>query len=217
MTKLPNIYLTFQKNLCYYKRTKSLQVQCLLLVVMLITFVVLMISAPIFHIPPVYFWTGADARPLVQPSFTEPLVSNNTILKTAELTALYLSSFTFQNYNTKFDNIREDLPVAPVALTDYMNALEFSRNLVTIELKKMIVTSKLNSKPTIVSQGVIDLDQPRYVWVVSVPIKQMLLSTMQKTAFVLNQIWTVKLARIDINGDYPKGFAIYNVAAAREN
>jgi len=131
--------------------------------------------------------------------------SQDEILAWSKKSILEIYSYDFNNYQQVLAGLRRLFTVA--GYDSYMKALEESKNLATVQEKKLVVSAKTTGKGTIVSQGATN---DIYTWTVEVPVEITYKSS--DTSFSQNLLVNMEIARVKFTVN-PDGIAIHNITA----
>jgi len=116
---------------------------------------------------PIYFATNENGSLLQMIPLDQPYVDDDQLLRWAVEACTAAYSFNFLDYRNNLQQARKYFTEAGFA--SYVQALERSGNLATVETKRLVVKAYLTDNPVIISRGKLG-GQERYVWQVEVPM-----------------------------------------------
>jgi intracellular multiplication protein IcmL len=114
---------------------------------------------------PKYFATGINGR--ITPLFplNEPNQSDSAVLQWANQAAIASFTYNFVNYRSELQSASGFFTSA--GWTQFLTALEGSRNLEAVKAKKLIVSAVATRAPIILQKGILN---NRFSWRVQMPI-----------------------------------------------
>ncbi|PIQ44128.1 MAG: type IV secretion protein DotI [Gammaproteobacteria bacterium CG11_big_fil_rev_8_21_14_0_20_46_22] len=114
---------------------------------------------------PKYFATTQDGRLFKMVPLDQPYMESNQLVNWVANAATSLYTYDFLNYRQNFQN--NQIYFTPDGWKAYLDQVEKSRNLKTVEDKKLVVSATPAGAPVITNQGVLD---GKYSWRVQIPV-----------------------------------------------
>jgi len=145
----------------YRKVLFSLLIAMFLIVALAVTVFVLIIERP----SPTYFATTDSGRIIPLIPLDRPNLSSQDVLQWASEAVIAVNSYDFVNFRSAFQ-ASEKYFTSP-GWDSFMKALSTSKNLETVQNKKIVVSAVLSGAPIITNRYVI---HGRYTWKLQLPM-----------------------------------------------
>lgn len=114
---------------------------------------------------PTYFATTSDGKLIPMIPLDQPNVNDQTILQWVATAAISLYTYDFLNFRATFQNNQQYF--TPDGWKAFLNGLSSSRNLQTVQDKKLTVQAVPSGAPIITREGLLN---GRYAWQIQMPI-----------------------------------------------
>lgn len=149
---------------------------------------------------PQYFATSSDGRITPLYPLSESVVTPPELLQWANQAAVAAYTYNFVNYRQELQAASEYF--TPHGWTQFTESLKATRNLETVQAKKLVVSATATGAPRITDQGLLN---GRYAWKVQIP----LLVTYESTSERIQQPVIVNMIIMRVSTlNTPKGIAI---------
>jgi len=145
----------------YRKLLLMLLMSVLAIIGLIVAVVFLVMSRP----SPTYFATTDSGRMIPLIPLNQPNLSDKTLLQWASQAVVSVYSYNFVNFRQVFQTNEKYFTTG--GWNDFLNALKSSRNLQTVQQKKLIVSAVLSGAPIISSKHLLS---GRYTWRVQMPV-----------------------------------------------
>ncbi len=114
---------------------------------------------------PTYFATTSDGKLIPMIPLDQPNVNDQTILQWVATAVISLYTYDFLNFRATFQNNQQYF--TPDGWKAFLNGLSSSRNLQTVQDKKLTVQAVPSGAPIITREGLLN---GRYAWQIQMPI-----------------------------------------------
>lgn len=156
--------IKLRKN--FYRDSYRVVVVILLIAVLIIAALCGIIAYQQTHKPaPQYFATTSDGRLIPMIPLSEPNLNDAAVLQWVATAVLSLYTYDFLNFRATFQNNEQYF--TPDGWRAFLAGLASSRNLETVQQKKLTVQAVPAGAPIITHEGLLD---GRYAWQVQIPI-----------------------------------------------
>lgn len=158
-------------------------------------FVIFILAGALFYIvshPPAprYFATSKDGRIVPLVAFSQPNLSNATVLEWSNTAATAAYSYNFVNYRQALQRAADYF--TPEGKQMFFSAIKSSNNLQAVISKKLIVSAVATGVPVILEEGLL---ADRYTWKVQIPM----LITFQSASQFSQQAVTVTMLIVRVS------------------
>lgn len=168
-------------------------------------FIILVLAAALFYIathPPAprYFAASNDGHIVPLVPFTQPNLSDATVLEWSNTAATAAYNYNFVNYRQALQQAADYF--TPEGKQMFFSAIKSSNNLQAVISKKLIVSAVATGVPVILEQGLL---AGRYTWKVQIPM----LITFQSASQFSQQSVTVTMLVVRVSTlTSPRGIGI---------
>lgn len=185
----------------FYRDNYRRVVGALLLMLVVNIILVGVVFYQVTHRPePKYFATSEDGRIMPLYPLDVPMLGPGEILTWANRVAVQAFTYNFVNYRDSFQQLQNNF--TPEGWRYFVDAFRESRNLETVQEKKLVVSAVATGSPIMIDQGVVS---GRYAWKVQIPMLVTYQSPNEQTQVPVTVLMTI--SRVP-TFNMPKGIAI---------